>query len=107
MQMTEATNETNKKAAPTEAAKSQPKPKPAPQALIQDEVYTAAPSNETQAAPYLPNKAWLILLPIAFVGTITTVSLIFTGSNSSYQQHQLQELQTEYKGYQTGVKDAR
>lgn len=98
--MTQET-EANKKAAPTEAAKV-PKPKPAPQALTQE-----APTNETQAAPYLPNKAWLILLPIAFIGTITTVSLIFTGSNSSYQQRQLQQLETEYKGYQTGVKDAR
>lgn len=104
MQMTQS-SEDNKKAAPTEAAKTQPKPKPAPQTLTQEEVPT--PSSDAQAAPYLPNKAWLILLPIAFVGTITTVSLIFTGSNSSYQQHQLQELQTEYKGYQTGVKDAR
>ena len=97
--MTQET-EANKKAASTEAAKTQPKPKPAPQALTQE-----TPANE--ATPYLPNKAWLILLPIAFVGTITTVSLIFTGSNSSYQQRQLQQLETEYKGYQTGVKDAR
>lgn len=104
--MTQET-EANKKAAPTEAAKTQPKPKPAPQALTQEEVYTPTLVNEAQATPYLPNKAWLILLPIAFIGTITTVSLIFTGSNSSYQQHQLEQLQTEYKGYQTGVKDAR
>jgi len=105
MQMPQEANEANKKAASTEAAKTQPKPKPATQALTQEEVYTPTPANE--AAPYLPNKAWLILLPIAFVGTITTVSLIFTGSNSSYQQRQLQQLETEYKGYQTGVKDAR
>lgn len=105
--MSDTTNETNKKAAPTEAAKTQPKPKPATQAQPQEEVYASTLTNDAQAAPYLPNKAWLILLPIAFVGTITTVSLIFTGSNSSYQQHQLEQLSTEYKGYQTGVKDAR
>ena len=107
MQMPQEANETNKKAASTEAAKTQPKPKPATLVQPQEEVYASTPSDETQAAPYLPNKAWLILLPIAFIGTITTVSLIFTGSSNSYQQHQLEQLETEYKGYQTGVKDAR
>lgn len=99
-------NTNNKKAAPvTEtAAKSQSKPKTV--AAIMPEETTTDESIQ-QPVAFLNNKAWLVLLPLSLIATITGTALVFTSSNSSQDHQRLEQMQLKFDSYKDGVRDVR